>query len=50
MASYQAFELAELQADRSRSYAEFLAKARSVDGHLPPARRWERPAASALGR
>jgi mannose-6-phosphate isomerase-like protein (cupin superfamily) len=37
MASYQAFELAELQADRSRSYAEFLRRPGLSMGiyHLP---------------
>jgi mannose-6-phosphate isomerase-like protein (cupin superfamily) len=37
MASYQAFELEELQADRSRSYAEFLRRPGLSMGiyHLP---------------
>jgi mannose-6-phosphate isomerase-like protein (cupin superfamily) len=37
MASYQAFELEELQADRSRSYAEFLRRPGLSVGiyHLP---------------
>ena len=38
MGSYQAFELEELQADRSRSYAEFLRRPGVSMGiyHLPP--------------
>lgn len=43
MGSYQSFELDDLQADRSRSYAEFLRRPGTSIGDIPPAGRWAGP-------